>query len=299
MTDAAAVARKQRLKNTVYTSVAALSYGTAAPRWRRLGSHDLRVVMYHKVNDVIGNSLSVPPELFRRQMQILRDENTVIAPELLLAVLRGEGTLPERPVLITFDDGYRDNATHAFPVLADLGLRALLFLATDFIGTDKVFPHDLHLSVPNPALTWEEVEQIRPVFDLGSHGRTHRVLTTLPFDEARAEIHDSRRIINERTGADVDFFSYPKGSVGHFDDRLAAEVAAAGYAAAFVTIPGRNRPHELVPGHAVRRYNCEPLGPWTYRRLLDGSCDAIRLKDTRHGATLKRRLNRALGTTSR
>ncbi|MBK5305895.1 MAG: polysaccharide deacetylase family protein [Frankiaceae bacterium] len=299
MTGAAALGRKQWLKNSVYTSLGALSYASAAPLWRGLDTHDLRVVMYHKVNDLAANSLTVPPDVFRRQMQILHAENNVITPEHLKDVLDGAATLPERPVLITFDDGYRDNATHAFPVLADLGSRALLFLATDFIDTTRTFPHDEKLSVPNPALTWAEANRIRSVFTLGSHGCSHRVLTTLPFETARAEIHDSKRVIEEKTGSSVDFFSYPKGSVGHFDDHLAAEVSAAGYTAAFVTIPGRNRSAELRPGHPVRRYNCEPVGPWTFRRLLDGSCDAIRLKDTQGGARVKRQLNRVLGTTTR
>jgi peptidoglycan/xylan/chitin deacetylase (PgdA/CDA1 family) len=299
VTGAVALDRKQRIKNSVYATLGAMSYASAAPLWRRLDSRDLRVVMYHKVNDLSGNSLTVPIDLFRRQMRILRDENTVITPEQLTAVLRGDETLPERPVLITFDDGYRDNATNALPILSDLGLRALLFLATDFIGTDRTFPHDLGLTVPNPALSWQEVERMGSVFALASHGCSHRVLTNLPFETARAEIHDSKAVIEQRTGAAVDFFSYPKGSVGHFDDRLAAVVAEAGYTNAFVTIPGRNHPTEVIPGHAVRRYNCEPVGAWTYRRLLDGSCDAIRLKDTPRGARLKRRLNSALGTSTR
>src|SRR3954451_22687646 len=86
VTAAAALGRKQRIKNGVYASLGALSYASAAPLWRRLDTHDLRVVMYHKVNDLAGNSLTVPPDVFRRQMHILRSENNVIAPELLSSV---------------------------------------------------------------------------------------------------------------------------------------------------------------------------------------------------------------------
>ncbi|MER3412015.1 MAG: hypothetical protein C4305_06780, partial [Thermoleophilia bacterium] len=99
---------KQLLKNGVYRTIGEAASGLGAKDGE--GSRALRVLMYHKVNDLPGNSLTVPVSLFEEQMAQLRDLAFV---PVSLAEVRAyylEGTsLPPRAVLITFDDGYRDN----------------------------------------------------------------------------------------------------------------------------------------------------------------------------------------------
>ena len=111
---------KQLLKNGVYRTIGETT-ATLAPR-NGDGARRLRVLMYHKVNDLPGNPLSVPVGMFDEQMAQLRDLGyTVVAVDDVLEYYANGAELPPRPVLITFDDGYRDNLEHAAPILERYG----------------------------------------------------------------------------------------------------------------------------------------------------------------------------------
>ena len=105
---------KQLLKNGVYRTIGETT-ATLSPR---NGASDarLRVLMYHKVNDLPENPLSVPVSAFDDQLAQLRElDYTVVSLDDVLAYYRDGTALPARPVLITFDDGYRDNLERAAP----------------------------------------------------------------------------------------------------------------------------------------------------------------------------------------
>lgn len=101
-------------------------------------SSRLRVLVYHRVDelwaepDLDPGLISATPAEFRAQMQIVAEHYDVVSLPTVLAAQRGETSLPARAVLITFDDGYRDFAEHAWPVLRELGLPAVLFVSTAF-----------------------------------------------------------------------------------------------------------------------------------------------------------------------
>lgn len=111
---------------------------------RALGRDRLTVLAYHRIadpedlGDLHPGVVSATPAMFARQMDWVAREFSVIALDDLLAHAAGERPLPERPLLITFDDGYRDNHDVALPVLRARGLPAVLFLVTGAIGTDRV-----------------------------------------------------------------------------------------------------------------------------------------------------------------
>jgi peptidoglycan/xylan/chitin deacetylase (PgdA/CDA1 family) len=288
---------KRGVKAAAYATAAVGGYTRRILRARPEPA--LRVLMYHKVNWQPGNSVTVTPDQFREQLAILVRNYSLVSPEALLETVVAGGVLPARAALLTFDDGYRDNLEHAYPVLRDLGLRALLFPATGFIGTAGLLPHDEGLAAVNPMLSWPDLRAMRDVFTIGSHAVSHRVLTTLRHDEARSEITSSKAVIEDRLGTPVHFFSYPKGSRGHYSAALEDEVARAGYACSFSTVPGGNSIDHVRTGSLLRRYNAEPLPPPLFRRLVEGSCDSIAWKDSRHGSAAKKQLNRLLHTTTR
>ncbi len=92
------------------------------------------VLNYHQVNNSF-TPLAVPVNAFADQMNYLVDSGYIaITPDELASGLAGEITLPEKPVMITFDDGYIDNYTNAFPILKALGLRATVFMVPGFVG---------------------------------------------------------------------------------------------------------------------------------------------------------------------
>lgn len=109
----------------------------------------LTVLNYHRIDDVsrvgfdtfVPNVTATPPE-FARQMDYVRRHYRVISCEQLNAFRRGETDLPTFPLLITFDDGYYDNYSKAYPILKERNLPAVIFLATDHVGKDVPFYWD-------------------------------------------------------------------------------------------------------------------------------------------------------------
>jgi peptidoglycan/xylan/chitin deacetylase (PgdA/CDA1 family) len=108
----------------------------------------LMVLCYHGVvaaehagADELGRHAyrnTVPATEFDRQMDILRRKFTPVSPQQVVAWAEGESALPDRAVLVTFDDGYRNNLTHALPILQRHGIQALVSVTTDYIGTDRL-----------------------------------------------------------------------------------------------------------------------------------------------------------------
>lgn len=92
---------------------------------------------------------AVPPWDFETQMKYFSDHGyTSISPDELYAALAGAGKLPDNPVLITFDDGYRDNYDNAFPILKKYKLKATIFVITSFLGKKEQY------------LTWEQAREM-------------------------------------------------------------------------------------------------------------------------------------------
>jgi peptidoglycan/xylan/chitin deacetylase (PgdA/CDA1 family) len=117
---------------------------------RRLWPEALTVVNYHRIEDVtrpgidsFKPNISASPEAFNWQMAYLKRWFSAISIEELVAWLEDREPLPPNPALITFDDGYLDNYVHAYPVLRQHNLPALIFLTSGHIGTDKPFYWDM------------------------------------------------------------------------------------------------------------------------------------------------------------
>jgi peptidoglycan/xylan/chitin deacetylase (PgdA/CDA1 family) len=199
--------------------------------------------MYHRIDrqtarlSSVTRTLTVTPTAFKAQMEWLASHGYhAIREEQLFAALYGRGRLPPKPVLLTFDDGYRDVFTNALPVLARLHLPATAYVVTGRIsGSDPSF------------LTWAELRIAeREGLEIGSHTVTHRPLPQLPTATADRELRDSRRALERHLGHSVQWFAYPYGSV---NSRAIAEVRAAGYVLAVTTQGGAlqdaRHPYEL------------------------------------------------------
>jgi peptidoglycan/xylan/chitin deacetylase (PgdA/CDA1 family) len=169
------------------------------------------ILTYHSISD--GNSpLKIPPALFVEQMEWLR-ENVKVAPlhEIITALVERR-TLPERTVVLTFDDGYRDFYSVAAPVLRRLRLPAIVFLPTGHCGKTNDWPGQPASVAKEALLDWQQVaELVHQGFSFGAHGVSHAVLTDLPADLAEHEISASKAEIEERTLQPVEFFAYPNG----------------------------------------------------------------------------------------
>jgi peptidoglycan/xylan/chitin deacetylase (PgdA/CDA1 family) len=290
---------KQLLKNSVYRAIGEVANGVGVANG---DVRSLRVLMYHKINDLPNNRMSIPVSLFDEQMAQLRELGyRVVDLDAVLAHYgRGE-PLPEAAVLITFDDGYRDNLVNAAPTLAKHGYPAVQFVPIAYVGDSQPLPHERHLAsrgVSNPTVDWDEVRELeRYGVRIESHGISHKPLAELEIDEAAREITISKLKIEEALGRQVRAFSYVKGSEADYKPVHPSLVRQAGYDLAFTAVSGANTPRS--DPLQLRRYNVEPYSPRTFALVLAGACDLIAVKDTVTGTHARRVFNAVLGTSSR
>jgi peptidoglycan/xylan/chitin deacetylase (PgdA/CDA1 family) len=175
-------------------------------------SHLPVILTYHSISE--GRSpLQIAPGLFAEQMQWLHD-NVRVAPlaEAVGALTDGR-PLPERTVVLTFDDGFCDFYTSAAPVLRRLNLPATIFVLTGLCGkTNNWAGQDASWISQHALLDWQQVAELaQQGFQIGAHSISHPMLPALSAEEAKHEIADSKAELQERTRQTVDFFAYPFG----------------------------------------------------------------------------------------
>jgi peptidoglycan/xylan/chitin deacetylase (PgdA/CDA1 family) len=191
------------------------------------------ILMYHVIGAAPAQApypgLWVAPRLFAAQMHALARSGyrAVTLREVLAAWTEG-APLPVKPLVVSFDDGYRADDTRAAPVLRRLGWPGVLNLELHNVGRDGISLRRVEDLI---ARGWE----------IDSHTLTHRDLTTLSGADLRREVEGSRAEIRHRFGQRADAFCYP---AGRYDVRVEQAVRAAGYAAATTENPGRARPSD-------------------------------------------------------
>jgi peptidoglycan/xylan/chitin deacetylase (PgdA/CDA1 family) len=293
---------KQVLKNGLYRAIGESAAGLGVADGNGDGSRSLVVLMYHKVNDRQGNPATVPVALFDEQLAQLRELGfTVVGLDAVLDHYGGHAPLPERSVLITFDDGYRDNLENALPVLERHGYAGVLFVPIAYLGSRQPLPHEERFAsegLLNPTLDWGELAELEAGgIRIESHGISHRPLADLELDEAAREIVLSKLRLESHLGRPIRAFAYVKGSEAHFHTVHLSLLRQAGYEVAFTSVSGANGPR--TDPLRLHRYNVEPYAERTFELVLRGACDLIAVKDTVAGTYARRLLNEALGTASK
>jgi peptidoglycan/xylan/chitin deacetylase (PgdA/CDA1 family) len=215
------------------------------------------VLCYHRIGGPLELGVTrVSRRVFARQMQTLaqRGWRTLKLSEFAQSVAASRFPLPaSRAFLLTFDDGYDSLASHAYPVLADLGFTATTFLVTDYVG--KVNSWDARYTWQRIAhLDWTTIERWRARgFEFASHGATHRRLTWLDESQIAEELGRSRAVLVRNLGAEGGRgIAYPFGAC---NERVARLAGAAGYSLGFGGVRGNGDPLHLprVPVYAWDR----------------------------------------------
>ena len=204
------------------------------------------ILMYHKVNPDPQTGklgLRVTPSEFEWQMKYLREEgyHSVSLGDVRDYIREGK-PLPPKPVVITFDDGYRDNYTYALPILEDYGFTATVFVVVNTIGKENLF--DRGVQPVNQMLNWSELRDMasRGV-TIGSHTMDHPHLADQPAEVARYQIKESKAALEKGIGQPVKYFCYPYGSYNMMVKRIVEE---SGYEAATTTRSGLTCPSDDV-----------------------------------------------------
>jgi peptidoglycan/xylan/chitin deacetylase (PgdA/CDA1 family) len=209
----------------------------------------MRFLMYHRVAALNEyDQLAVTPQRFHAHIAHLAKYYNVLSLSDAIAKL-AVANVSRQDVVVTFDDGYVDNLANALPVLRAFHIPATLFITTKFC--DQAMRHPRYQpSTERLHLTWEEVRALatEPLITLGSHTITHPFLSRLSDSDVQREIIGSKRIIEEKIGAEIQYFCYPSGD---FTLREQQYVRQAGYKAAVSVAPGVNR--DLRHPFALRR----------------------------------------------
>jgi len=198
------------------------------------------VLMYHHVGPARPGTypdLTVSPTAFERQIEALaRAGYAGLTPGQYLRALRGEVPLPERPVLVTFDDGYADVAEYALPVLARHGFGCVVFVVTgQWAGTNAW--DEARGSAAHRLLSCDQIRGwLGPAVEFGGHSRTHASLPTLEARTLSDEVEGCRGDLELLTGSAPVAFAYPYGD---FDGDTVDAVRKT-YSLAFTTIEGLN-----------------------------------------------------------
>jgi len=186
------------------------------------------VLMYHRIDNVkTDRDITVSIKNFENQMKYLRQNYDVISLDTLLSRHKQNHIKQIDEIAVTFDDGFKDNFTNAFPILRKYDIPASIFVATNFI--DK-----------NEGLSREDIFLMKKRnIAFGSHTRTHNVLSETDKNSALEEIRGSKKILEEILQDDVRYFAYPYGKRElDFNDDSMRIVKEAGYSAAFSTNNG-------------------------------------------------------------
>ena len=234
------------------------------PLWKlRAGvfghSEGRRVLMYHAIGSPVPEDVqgryNLSPHSFERQIASLADSGALVVP-----VHEGrEG------VAITFDDGYRDNLTHALPVLERHSFPFTIFVASGFARSGN----PLYLSAA-------EIKALasHPLVSIGAHGDSHRRLTQLSDAALAAELTGAKSWLENITGKTVTSLSYPHGAV---DARVRAAVVVAGFALACTSEFGTNEPGrdalalrriDIWSTDGEEKFHAKLAGDWDWMRFF-------------------------------
>lgn len=170
------------------------------------------ILTYHSI-DESGSVISTAPEVFRRQMRYL-SENGYQAVTLneFIGSLSENKTPFLKTVVLTFDDGFQNFFSEAFPVLEGFGFRATVFLVTDFCGKNNDWAGNPPELPPSKLLSWDEIRQLHKYgIEFGGHSRTHPDLTKISNSRLAGEVRESKAMIEDHLGGEVATFAYPFG----------------------------------------------------------------------------------------
>jgi peptidoglycan/xylan/chitin deacetylase (PgdA/CDA1 family) len=257
------------------------------PRSEIVSGVEVPVLMYHEVSPS-------PHPAFRRYTVTVRDFTRQmrwlaafgyqpIDMDTLVRARQGHASLPKRPVVITFDDGFQGCADYAVPALRIHGFTAVFYLVAGLMGaTSRWLRPELGMELG--LMSWDTARSLAAEgFRCGAHTLTHPRLSGLDPARRRAELVDARRRMEDELGQPVVHLAYPYGA---FDQAVQAAAAEAGYVTACSTRPGRSGAgDDLMALHRVTVYG--------HDSLLDFAC---RL---RTGAAVRERLGQAFGGVAR
>lgn len=190
------------------------------------------ILTYHYIagnpnhGDRARDALSVPPDKFEAQMNYLSQSGyTPVTLDTLYGIFNGQASVPGKPIVLTFDDGYIDFYTTAFPILRRFNFHAVSFIPTGLIGGSYY-------------MNWNQIKEIASsgLVTFEGHTVTHANLSSLSDAAVLRQLVDSKNVLQEHTGYPVNFAAYPYGST---NGSIQAAAQKAGYVGGLGTWYGK------------------------------------------------------------
>lgn len=181
---------------------------------------EIPVLGYHRINNEDHDALTLSTDEFEAQMRYLKNNGyTALTPDQLYEYLKFGREIPYKSVLITFDDGYEDNYSNAYPILRKYSLDATIFLISHYIGMPKY-------------LTWDEINAMKDhQIQFEGHTYTHPHLNQIVDEqELKQQLLDSKTDLEKHLGYPVKYFAYPYGD---YNQHVIDALKEYGYLAAY------------------------------------------------------------------
>lgn len=210
------------------------------------------VLMYHHVSSHKGALVTISPENFESHIKYLAQNGyKTLSLDEFLAFKKGELELPKKSVLITFDDGWIDNYLVAYPILKKYGVKATIFVITDWVERafeDKRVSDEMYIpnhregkklayEEPSSAvMNWDDLVVMQELISVGSHSNAHDN-EELGMDEWRDDLAISKLLLKTRLGLDTKHLCWPRGN---YTDELIDVAHGLGFEALYTTKRGVN-----------------------------------------------------------
>jgi peptidoglycan/xylan/chitin deacetylase (PgdA/CDA1 family) len=214
------ITRRQFLKGCIST-IATISGISLLAKYEGIDKliKSIPILLYHRVG-LEPDDLTISVKHFEQDMELLSygGYNTLSLEQVKQHLQGNSVALPSKPIVITFDDGYLDNYTNAFPILQKYSMAASFYIITGMVGN-------------NDRLTSSQIREMQTAgMDFGAHTITHRPLAELASKEATTELNQSKFDLEQIVGKSVDFIAYPCGSYNSQTLQIARQ---AGYVGGF------------------------------------------------------------------
>ena len=223
------------------------------------------IFMYHYIeyvtdkNDTIRRKLDITPDILTSQIETLKSAGyTFINPTDLNLAISGKRKLPQKIIMLTFDDGYMDFYTNVYPILKKEQVKGTVYVIPNFLDR------------PNFMFTFQLKEVAKsPFVEIGAHTMDHLWLKGIDKQKARYEIGQSRISLQKILNLPIDSFAYPYGA---FDQQTIELVQGAGFTNAVSVVPGVMQTEEnkyflyrLRPGYRTGQVLLEYLSQNTFK----------------------------------
>ena len=209
-------------------AILAISFGVMWGLSTDYKIYGVPVLNYHQVNDEKHSALTLHVDQFREQMEYIHNQgyNTITLAQLYDYLENGT-ELPNKPIVITFDDGYVDNYKNVLPILKEYNMKATLFMISDAANTPGF-------------VSTEQMHQMEAGgFDIQGHTNQHKILTKIDPTELPDALLGGKTSLEGILGEPIEYLAYPGG----FNDMLVQYVTKqSGYKMAFTVQPGTVQP---------------------------------------------------------